>query len=290
MELACREPLLSQGLPGPTGPVGLPGPTGSSGLVVSEPRDPAGAPRPCPPAPAPSPTTCDLSSSGSSGGARFAGTSGESWGSGLGSRDQGSASGPLTQLLPPRGRQGSQEPLVVTVSVEKMENEEPPACRCVLGSLSRPVSGPLAWPPVCGMRRAGHRAGVVKRHWGPHAGLPQGSPGLPGPVGPKGEPGPMGTPGQVSSTLPPTSAAAPLPPKAQRVPWSGQEAVEWGEGRRRAHQAVPTGCSRAPRSEGREGEWGGLEGRAWGGAGTLLTPSLTREPPEALLETCWESR
>lgn len=99
----------------------------------------------------------------------------------------------------------------------------------------------------------------------------------------------MGTPGQVSSTLPPTSAAAPLPPKAQRVPWSGQEAVEWGEGRRRAHQAVPTGCSRAPRSEGREGEWGGLEGRA-GGAGTLLTPSLTREPPEALLETCWESR
>lgn len=27
------------------------------------------------------------------------------------------------------GRQGSQEPLVVTVSVEKMENEEPPACR-----------------------------------------------------------------------------------------------------------------------------------------------------------------
>lgn len=39
--------------------------------------------------------------------------------------------GPLTELLPLRGRQGSQEPQVVMVPVEKMETEEPLACRCV---------------------------------------------------------------------------------------------------------------------------------------------------------------
>lgn len=53
------------------------------------------------------------------------------------------------------------------------------------------------------MRGAGGKVGGGglgqgrRRHQVPHAALPQGSPGLPGPVGPKGEPGPMGTPGQV---------------------------------------------------------------------------------------------
>lgn len=37
----------------------------------------------------------------------------------------------------------------------------------------------------------------MDRHQVSHTALPQGSPGLPGPVGPKGEPGPMGAPGQV---------------------------------------------------------------------------------------------
>lgn len=38
---------------------------------------------------------------------------------------------PLTELLLLRGRQGSREPQVVMVSVEKMETEEPLVCRCV---------------------------------------------------------------------------------------------------------------------------------------------------------------
>lgn len=72
--------FFSQGLPGPTGPVGLPGPPGSSGLVVSESLlAPAGTPRPCPLSPVFScvSLTFNFCPSGSSGGTRFAWTSGE---------------------------------------------------------------------------------------------------------------------------------------------------------------------------------------------------------------------
>lgn len=39
--------------------------------------------------------------------------------------------GPLTELLPLRGRQGSREPQAVMGPVEKMETEEPLECRWV---------------------------------------------------------------------------------------------------------------------------------------------------------------
>lgn len=66
---------------------------------------------------------------------------------------------------------------------------------CVLrGACCRPVMGRLEEEEEGGL---GHGESAVERHRVPHAALPQGSPGLPGPVGSKGEPGPMGAPGQV---------------------------------------------------------------------------------------------
>ena len=77
------------------------------------------------------PLTSDLFPSGSSGGTRFAWTSGESWESGLDSGGQESGSRPLTELSLLRGRRGSRECQVVMVPVGRTETEEPLACRCV---------------------------------------------------------------------------------------------------------------------------------------------------------------
>lgn len=146
-----------QGLPGPTGAVGLPGPPGPSGLVVSE--APAGTRSPCPTG-SPAlhvPPTSDFFPAGSSRGTGFARTSGESWGSGLGSGARESEGRPLTELFRLRGRRGSRERRVVMVPPGKMETEEPPACRCVFrGARYGPAMGAVQ-PCARRERRAGRQ-------------------------------------------------------------------------------------------------------------------------------------